>query len=205
MHFATRIGRPAKQYLRFLSLLLVVRLLLLNEEEEEETGGDFGSAARNPPKPIEEVANAYDKRYLRIVDDAIVRHSQLAARLRARYLAFVCLSIGSAAAVPVVVAAGLPGWVAALLGALTATSQGIQQVLQDGRLATAHHSSARRLSDARRHLLIELRHGGQDEAFERFVERCEEAIETDMAVFASALESLRRENPPSLNKAEAQD
>lgn len=197
MQVVTRLRGLCGQWLRFLGFLFILRLLLLNqeEEEEEEMDGDFGSAARNPPKPID-AANAYDSRYLGIVDDAIVRHSQLAARIRARYLTFVSLSIVAAAAVPVVVSAGLPGWIAALLGAATAASQGIQQVLQDGRLATAHHSSARRLSDARRRLLTDLRHDEEEVAFERFVERCEEAIETDMTVFASALESLGRENLP---------
>ncbi|MGE2832696.1 SLATT domain-containing protein [Mycobacterium sp. SMC-4] len=195
MQLVVRLRGVFGRWLRFLGFLFILRLLLLNEEEEEEMDGDFGSAARKPPKPID-LANAYDSRYLGIVDDAIVRHSQLAARIRVRYLAFVSLSIVSAAAVPVVISADLPGWIAALLGAVTAASQGIQQVLQDGRLATAHHSSARRLSDARRRLLTDLRHDEEDLAFERFVERCEEAIETDMAVFASALESLGREGIP---------
>ncbi|QZH64722.1 SLATT domain-containing protein [Mycolicibacterium farcinogenes] len=196
MQLVTRLRGVCGQHLRFVGLLVVLRLLLLNEEEEEEVQGDYGSAARNPPKPIK-VTNAYDSRYLGIIDDAIIRHSHLAARIRARYLAFVSLSITSAAAVPVVVSADLPGWVAALLGAVTAAAQGIQQVLQDGRLATAHHTSARRLSDARRRLLADLRKGDEDVAFERFVDRCEDAMETDTEIFASALERLGREGLPA--------
>lgn len=198
MHSPLRLRRTLARYLKFLMLLFILRLLLLNEEEEEEEEeeDDFGSAAKNPPKPIRLRSKNY-ARYLGIIDDSIVRHSQLAGRRRLRYLAFTFLSIVSAAAVPVAVSASLPGWITATLGAVAASSQLFQQVLNDGRLATAHHMAARRLSNARRRFLIDLEEEDETTATRRFVERCEAGIEEDAAIFAKHLEEFGRTDIPT--------
>jgi hypothetical protein len=83
------------------------------------------------------------------------------------------------------------------LGAVAASSQGIQQVLQDGRLATAHHSAARRLSNARRRFLIDLEQEDETAATRRFVERSEAAIEADASIFAKHLESFGHAEVPA--------
>jgi hypothetical protein len=156
---------------------MVVRLLFLSrqeEDEEEERGGEIGSVAK--PQQLEIAADNY-AHYLADIDHSIGRHSRLARRLRDRYIAFVSMSIITASAVPVVIAAHVPGWVAALLGALAATGQGIQQILQDGRLATLHHIAARRLTNARRLLLIDLQDVEEAAAFKSFVERAEAAMQ----------------------------
>jgi hypothetical protein len=187
-------GRSLARYITFLSLLMVVRLLFSSREQEDQAEAEIDSAAK--PQQLEIAGDKY-ARYLADIDHSITRHSRLARWLRGRYVAFVSMSIITASAVPVVIAAHVPGWVAALLGSLAAVGQGIQQLLQDGRLATLHQLVARRLTSARRLLLIDLENVEEAVAFKSFVERAEAAMQLGDNSFDKFMDAPGKpESPP---------
>ncbi|WP_341267132.1 hypothetical protein [Gordonia malaquae] len=152
---------------------MAIRLLFLTEEEEEEVEADYGSAFRRPPRRLA-VSDDFAQRYLDSVDDLIVTHSRLALVRQRRYHWSMALSIGFSLSVPVVIAADVATWIAALLGGAAAFLQGVQQILGDGRHAAEHHAMARQLSGSRRRLLVD-RANGVDEAkaIANFMERTE--------------------------------
>jgi len=158
----------------FIGLVLhAVRLLLLTEEEEGEEVGDFGSALRTPSLPIE-LADPNRQRYLDAISSSILSQSRAAQRARRRFLLSNAVSIASAGAVPVVVAMPAPGWVAGALGGLAALVQGLQQLLQDGRMSLEHHVLAVKLSAAKRLLLLALTTQDEEMAFGRFASEVEQ-------------------------------
>jgi hypothetical protein len=147
--------RPVLQHLAaritpYLWLPLLVfalhRTLLLEEEEEAE--GDVGFTPR--PKPPPRGLRLHEREFLQEVDEQILRYSRLAQiRLRvAQSLASVTLA--ATVAIPVVVAANLAGWIVAVLAAVAAFAQGVQQVRQDQRLGVESHLIAVDLTRAAR-------------------------------------------------------
>jgi hypothetical protein len=162
----------------FLAVAVWYRTLLA---EEEEGGGDVGSAYRAKQIPIPAL-EPHQQAYLDAVDQKIRAYSSLAARRLVRFRIAATGGLIAALLVPVVIATGAPGWIAAVLGAVAAMSQGLQQIFQDQRHAVGAHAVAVELSRARRRVGYALgkcaTRSAQRSTFDAFVERVEDITET---------------------------
>ena len=139
-----RARRVVVRQIRFGAFLFALGVFLVSDRDE--TIGYFGSGAAKPYKPLE-IKDPGRAEYVANIESAIAEHSRLARLLRRRYLLSASVSIVAAGAVPVCVAVPVSAWLTALLGGVAAAVQGIQQLLQDGRLSVEHHLLAGRLSN----------------------------------------------------------
>ncbi|HET6356162.1 hypothetical protein [Streptomyces sp.] len=151
---------------------IVARTLVLDDDEEE---GDYDDTEELRPAP--RGLRAYEKEFLQDIESRSRRYNRLARyRLRTAQV-LSAVSLTSTAAVPVVIAASLPGWSAAALAAVAGVSQGIQQIRQDHRLGLENHLMAVDLSRAcRKYRLAAARSSLSERGsnFDNFVREIEE-------------------------------
>lgn len=178
---------------------------------DDDDGGDFGGAARTGC--LSEVPALTDNQaaYIESLDAALVRYSTLAAQLRGRFVATGVAGIVSAGGVPIAIAAGLPGWMPAVLGGIAAVSQGVEQLLQNQKRATKFHLLAVELGRLRRSLRYKLgktrSKATRDALFDSFVAEAELVLESG-AARVLAVENRRRPTqlpPRSCKRATASD
>lgn len=148
--------------------------------------------------------DAYQLSYLERIEGALVRHSRWARRFRRRFWTLSLLSIATAGSIPVVIAAGLPAWIAAVLGALTATTQGVEQLLQDQKRSIETHTVAVNLTRLSRTLRYNLGKttdsSTRSELFDEFFAESESILEVGSNRILAALGSSRSD-PKARNGA----
>lgn len=176
--------------LAVMELLALYRYLLFTEEEEQD--GDIGSAIRAPSLDIN-LTDPVRQQYLDEISLSIVRRSRAARRARRRFLASNGVSIAAAGAVPVLVAMPAPSWIVGVAGGVAALVQGLQQLLQDGRISVEHHLVAVGLSSAKRLFLLDLVTEEEEVAFAKFAAEAEQ-------VFATSRQAIERTLLTSLDQ-----
>ncbi|MCK9898416.1 SLATT domain-containing protein [Frankia sp. AgB32] len=185
--FAAEIADVSRRRVRVFPTRLIIHVLLpsiafaifsrtlLLEEEEEGAGlvGTYDGEDKYRPDDMRPNQVAY----LESIEKMTERYSRMAHFRLRRYFATSAGAIACASAVPVVVAARFPGWIAAALGALAALAQGIQQILQDQRLGAESHAIAVEMSTALRRFRYEAEEVPErerDASFRTFVDQMEE-------------------------------
>lgn len=165
-------------------LILTLHLwqkLLVAAEEEEEQIGDYGRQSAVKPSSVGKLTEAQQD-YLRNFDTMMVRASSLAKRLRRRFVVSSAISIVSAGAVPVCVAAEAQGWITATLGALAAAVQALQEMLKDQRRGAQWNLGAAALGRARRRMVYDMAklqtEIERSARFDQFVHEAEDLLAT---------------------------
>lgn len=139
-----------------LAIVALTHLMLLDDDDDDDDDapGIERSFGRRPNKPPR-TAPLYEQEYFSTIAQMRDAYSKSGHTRLLRFRAFAISALALSSAVPVVVAAGSPGWIVAAISAGAAITQGSQLVLRDHALGVNSHAMAAALSRALRIYTVE--------------------------------------------------